>query len=367
MKALAITPGVADSLRLIDAPVPSLHEIPGGRGVLVQVLRTGICGTDRELFHGHFGQAPAGEDCLILGHESLGRIVATAPGVPASHAPGTLVVATVRRPGLTPYDRIGMQDMSPQSSHIERGIGSMHGFMAEFYADDATYLVPVPAQLINVGVLAEPLSVVEKGIRQAFEIQRRMKIWQPARAAVIGAGPIGLLAAMALRMRGMEVTTFSRRTAPYANSDLLAAAGIAYQSTGDGTLENVVVAPFDIIFEASGSSVRVFEAASLLANNGVLILSSITIGGQALTIDADAFNRAFVFGNKVMAGTVNSAYEDFQLAIDDMIRAEMLYPGWLGRMLTTPIVGLDRVEEVRAQLQDGRGAIKAYIEVAPLG
>ena len=144
MRAVAVRPGIADSLHVRSVPRPSLDEIPDGRGVLVRVLRVGLCGTDREINDAEFGEAPAGEDALILGHESLGRVEAVGAAVPASLAPGTLVVATVRRPGSSPYDAIGQYDLSTSDDFPERGIRRAHGFLAEFYADDADYLVPLP-------------------------------------------------------------------------------------------------------------------------------------------------------------------------------------------------------------------------------
>ena len=223
--AVAVHPGKADSMHVRDVPRPSVDAIPGGRGVLVKMIRVGLCGTDREIDAAEFGEAPAGDDFLIIGHENLGRIEAVGPNVPSTLKPGGLVVATVRRPGSTIYDLIGLQDMTTGEDFTERGIRRAHGYLAESYAEDAAYLVALPESLEKAGVLLEPLSIVEKGIRQAYEIQRRLHVWQPARAAVLGAGPVGLLAALALRLRGIEVEVLSRRAAPYLNSDLVEAIG----------------------------------------------------------------------------------------------------------------------------------------------
>src|SRR5438309_10824996 len=208
MKAIAVYPGKPNSLHLADLPKPSVKDIPDGRGVLVQVLRVGVDGTDKEINAAEYGQAPQGYDFLVTGHESFGCVVEVGSNV-HSVAPGDYVVATVRRPGSSIYDLIGTNDMTTDSVYFERGINLRHGYLTEYYVDDAEFIVKVPAGLTNIGVLLEPISVAEKGIEQAYEIQRRLKVWRPERAAVLGAGPLGLLAALALCLRGLEVTVLS--------------------------------------------------------------------------------------------------------------------------------------------------------------
>ena len=207
MKAIAVIPGKADSIHLREAPRPSLDEVPGGRGVLVRVLRVGVDGTDKEINAAEYGAPPPGDEYLILGHESLGRVEAVGPSV-TEVAAGDYVVASVRRPGSSLYDAIGLQDMTTDDSYFERGINLRHGFLAEYYVDAAEYLVRLPQGLKRVGVLMEPTSVAEKAIGQAWEIQRRLKVWRPRKAAVLGTGTLGLLASMILKLRGLDVTAF---------------------------------------------------------------------------------------------------------------------------------------------------------------
>src|SRR5205809_1748773 len=136
MKAVAVVPGKPNSVHLADLPKPSVAEIPGGRGVLVRVLRVGVDGTDKEIVAAEYGQAPPGAGFLITGHESLGEVVEVGPNVPSSLRPGTLVVATVRRPGASVYDRIGMQDFTTDDVYFERGINLLHGYLTEYYVED---------------------------------------------------------------------------------------------------------------------------------------------------------------------------------------------------------------------------------------
>jgi threonine dehydrogenase-like Zn-dependent dehydrogenase len=214
--------------------------------------------------------------------------------------------------------------------------------------------------------LLEPTTVVEKGIAQAYEIQRRLRVWRPRKAAVMGAGTIGLLAAMALRLRGLEVTVFGRTARPYLNSDLIESLGARYESTVTLPITQGAArhGPFDLIFEATGSSAVVFESMQALGKNGVLVLSSVTGGDQRIEVPADRINLDFVLGNKVMVGTVNANREYFELGVKDLAQAEAQYPGWLRQLLTHPVRGLENWQRLLDTLTTAKGAIKVYCEVA---
>jgi glucose 1-dehydrogenase len=365
MKAVAVFPGKPNTMHLRDVAQPSITEIPDGRGVLVKVLRVGLDGTDKEINAAEYGAAPPGYDFLITGHESFGRVIEVGPKV-SELAVGDYVVATVRRPGSSIYDRIGTYDMTTDDMYYERGINLRHGYLSEYYVDDPAYIVKIPPGLKGVAVLLEPTTVVEKGIAQAFEIQRRLRVWRPRRAAVMGAGTIGLLAALALRLRGLEVTVFGRTAAPYLNSDLIEALGARYESTVTTPIAEGArkYGPFDLIFEATGSSPVVFESMLALAKNGVLVLSSVTGGDKRIEVPADRINLEFVLGNKVMVGTVNANREYFEMGVTDMAHAESQYPGWLGRLLTHPVKGLENWKLMLETLTTAKGAIKVYCEVA---
>ena len=365
MRAVVVTPGMANSVRLAEVRKPVVSDMPGGRGVLVKVLRVGLDGTDKEINAAEYGMAPPGDDHLVLGHESFGRVEAVGPHV-TELAPGDFVVATVRRPGTSLFDAIGAYDFTTDDTYYERGINLRHGYLAEYYVDAPEYIVRVSPILKEVGVLLEPTSVVEKGIAQAYEIQRRLRVWRPRRAAVVGSGTIGLLATLALRLRGLHVTVFSLAPRPYLNSDLVEALGVRYESVGELPIREGAKrdGPFDIIFEASGFSPAVFEAMEALGKNGVLVLSSVTGGVRTAEVPADRINLGFVLGNKVMVGTVNGNREYFEIGARDLAQAEADHPGWLGRLLTHPVRGLDNYMQVFEALTTGKGVIKAFCVVA---
>ena len=365
MKAIAVHPGKPESIHLAELPMPGVADVPDGRGVLVKVLRVGVDGTDKEINAAEYGQAPPGYDFLVIGHECFGRVVEVGSNV-TELKKGDYVVPTVRRPGGSFYDRIGQYDMTTDETYFERGINLRHGYLTEHFVDEPEYIVKVPQGLRHVGVLLEPTSVIEKGILQAYEAQRRLKIWRPRRAAVLGAGTIGLLAAVSLRMRGLEVTSFGRKRPPFKNADLLSEIGARYVSTEATSLGDAAQkhGPFDLMFEATGAASMVFAAMEHLGKNGVLILSSVTGGGREIGVPADKINLGFVLGNKVMVGTVNANREYFEAGVYDLSRAELEYPGWLAKLLTHPVDGLGNYKEMMRLLTEEKNAIKVFVNVA---
>jgi threonine dehydrogenase-like Zn-dependent dehydrogenase len=366
MKAIAVVPGRPNSVHLAELAKPSPSDVPGGRGVLVKVLRVGVDGTDKEINAAEYGAAPEGYDFLVVGHEGFGQVEAVGPNVTFLR-PGDFVVATVRRPGKSIYDAIGLQDMTTDDEYFERGINLRHGYLTEYYVEDEQFVVKMPQGLKEVGVLLEPMTVAQKGITQAYEIQRRLKVWKPRTAAVMGAGTLGLLATLVLRLRGLDVTTFGRTPRPYLNADLVDAIGGRYVNTVERSITDAAreFGPFDLIFEGTGSSAVVFESMQVLAKNGALVLTSITGGNHTLQVPADRINLDFVLGNKVMVGSVNASRDNFETGVRDMSQAEAEYPGWLQQLLTHPVRGLEAYREIFDRLQNPNGAIKIFCEVAP--
>ena len=367
MKAIAITPGRPDSIHLRDVPMPSLADLPDGQGVLVKTLSVGVDGTDKEINAAEYGAPPAGDDYLIIGHESFGVVEAVGANV-TQFRPGDYVVASVRRPGSSLYDQIGLQDMTTDDTYFERGINLCHGYLSEYFVEDVEYLIRIPDNLKTVAVLMEPTSVAHKAINQAYEIQRRLRVWRPRRAAVLGVGTLGLLATLFLRLRGIEVVAMARTKPPFLNADLLAEIGARYISTKDTTLTQAAeqFGPFDFIFEATGFSPLVFEAMDALGKNGVLAMVSVTGGERTVEVPADHINQGFVLGNKVAFGSVNASRADFESGVKDLAQAELAYSGWLSKLLTHPIKGLHNYQQLMRTLTDAKGAIKVFCEIAPL-
>ncbi len=367
MQAIAVIPGTPDSIHLRTVRRPELNDVADGRGVLVRVLRVGVDGTDKEINAAEYGAAPEGDDHLILGHESFGIVEAIGANV-KEVAVGDYVVASVRRPGSSLYDRVGLQDMTTDDVYYERGISLRHGFLAEYFADSADFIIKIPRELRDVGVLMEPTSVAEKAIAQAYEIQRRLRVWRPRKALVIGTGTLGLLACGILRQRGLEVVALGRSTRPYLNAELLDDLGVTYQSTSTLSILDAArdFGPFDIILEGTGASQLVFQAMEALGKNGVLVMVSVTGGDKMVEVPADRINQGFVLGNKVAVGSVNASREDFERGVQDLSQLELSHPGWLGRLLTHPVRGLENYRELMQTLTMMKGGIKVYCDIAPL-
>jgi glucose 1-dehydrogenase len=367
MKALAVIPGKPNTIHLREVPKPRIDNLPEGRGVLIKLLNVGVDGTDKEINAAEYGAAPAGDEYLIIGHESFGRVESVGPNVTEFH-PGDYVSLTVRRPGSSLYDKIGTYDMTTDDVYFERGINLRHGFLAEYAVDAPEYIIRVPENLKHVGVLMEPMSVAQKAIEQAYRIQQRLRVWKPKRAAVLGSGTLGLLATLVLRLRGVEVTSFGNTMPPFLNSTLIEEIGARYVSTEELSLTDASskYGPFDLILEGTGYSPLVFEAMDVLAKNGVLAMVSVTGGSRHLEVPSDKINLGFVLGNKVAFGSVNANREYFESGVKDLSTAELQYPEWLRKVLTHPVKGLENYTEMIRLLTEAKGAIKVYCEVSAM-
>lgn len=366
MKAIAVRPGKPNSVHLADLPKPKLTDVADGRGVLVKVLKVGVDATDKEINEAKYGNAPPGYDFLVLGHESFGVVAEVGPNV--KHVrPGDYVTATVRRPGGSIYDQIGTSDMTSEETYYERGINLLHGFLTEYYVDDAEFIVQMPVGLKHLHVLAEPMSCAAKAVEQAFEVQRRMKVWRPRVAFVLGAGQIGLLSTLVLRLRGLEVFTIARSPAPNLKAEIAEGFGAHYVSTERTPLAELVknVGRADLIVDATGSSAMAFGAMEHLGHNGVLVWTSITGGQARVELPGDKINIEWVLGNKLLLGSVNANRKHFEKGIRDLALGEVMYPGVIERILTNPVQGLDHYAQMMQLLVEDKNSLKVYVEVAP--
>lgn len=320
MKAIAITPHQAHSARMIEIPRPAAPA----DGALVRIIEIGIDGTDMELESGHIGQAPAGDDFLVIGHESVGVVEQAGPE--SSLRAGDLVVAMVRRPDDCPNCLAGSSDMCVKGEYTERGIFRAHGLLTEYYADRDPYLVKIPPALRSLGALLEPLSVAEKAVRHAWEIQHRL-LWEPRRTLVFGAGSLGLLAAFLLRLRGMEVDVYSREPRESARAKLLEGSGARY-------FTQIPSGEYDFIFEATGAPQLVLAGMGMLRSNGVMAILGVSGSHEQLPVAVGEFNNRIVLHNHVVFGSVNSNRCDFDQGVLDLAALEQRWPGLLGALFT---------------------------------
>jgi threonine dehydrogenase-like Zn-dependent dehydrogenase len=311
----------------------------------------------------------------VLGHESFGQVEDAAGSGPQA---GDYVVATVRR-GCDRCDhcRAGMSDFCDTGGFVERGILGMDGFLAEWYVEDPAYLVRVPPELRQIGVLLEPLSVVEKALQQAFAAQIRVpgrpvadldpwragpSSWRAGRALVLGAGPIGMLSALALRLAGVDDVTIVERTRRPNKAALIERAGATYRPTGGGHLAELLPGErFDLILEATGASSAVVDALPLLAANGVVCLTGIFAAGQpAESLALNDLFREMVYRNQAIVTSVNSNRSYFERGVETMARFEARWPGLLGDLITRRMP-MDRYAEAIEPERDG---VKTVVEVS---
>src|SRR2546425_1479872 len=334
MRALAVIPRKPGTSVVREVPDP----VPNDDEVVVDVVRVGLCGTDAEIDRGEYGLAPPGSDFLILGHESFGRVsrpARRANGKTAQLSESAAVVASVRRPDGCPNCSRGEADMCLWGKYTERGIEGLHGFCAERYAERPEYLFPVPEEIADVAVLLEPLTISEKGWRHVTFAQRRMTVWEPRRALVTGAGPVGILAAVLLRLRGLDVTVVERTEKPERRA-LLGTIGATYAATSVTPLVELAGprGHVDVALEATGSAQVAFALMDLLGPNGVLVLTSVTGGMRPLEVPADDINKRLVLWNALVLGAANANAADFRQGIADLVAAEERWPGFLGSLIT---------------------------------
>jgi threonine dehydrogenase-like Zn-dependent dehydrogenase len=324
MRAIAVFPN-SRAVELIQVEEPQLVH---PSDVKLRILEVGICGTDREICSFRYGTPPEGSDYLILGHEALGEVVAVGPAVRDVRV-GDLVVPMVRRP--CPHAkchacRAGRPDFCVTGDFTERGIKGLHGFLAEYVVDDTQYMHVVPATLRTAGVLAEPLSIAEKAFAQAIHIEQRMP-WlrgitprSPERgeltAAILGAGAVGLLGAMALRAMDVETYVYDRVPPPNPKSQLVELIRAHYVSpTDSGMTFTDLIGHVHFIYEAAGVSQLAFQAIMALSPNSILVFTGVPGDGARKELDTDTLMRNMVLKNQVILGTVNADAAAYASAI----------------------------------------------------
>jgi threonine dehydrogenase-like Zn-dependent dehydrogenase len=340
MNAVAVIPGTR-TVRVVDRPEPM---ITARDEVKVRVLRVGICGTDREEAAGGRAKASPAHEDLVLGHEMFGRVVEAGAAVTRVR-PGDFAVFTVRRGcGRCRPCSLQRSDMCRTGLYAERGIWGLDGYQAEYVVDHEAFLVRVAPDLEPVGVLAEPFSVAEKAIAEAVHVQRTRLPdsatsldWLAGRRCLVaGLGPIGLLAALSLSLRGADVWGLDVVDATTARPQWLTAIGGHYLDGRrvDPNRATDQIEEFDVIVEATGIASLQFELLDVLAMNGVYALTGIPSGDRPLKLDASALMRRLVLRNQLLVGSVNASRDHFDVAVHDLALAERLWPGQAARLIT---------------------------------
>jgi len=320
MKAITVEPGKPGTARLEDIPEPDPRE----GSILVEAIAVGVCGTDAEIAEGKYGWAPAGHTRLVLGHESLGRVLD--PGPNSSLKPGDLVVGIVRRPDPVPCSNcaVGEWDMCRNGQYTERGIKQIHGFMSERWRIEPEYAVKVDSSLGLLGVLLEPMTVISKALEQVVMVGRR-SFWEAETVLVTGAGPIGLLAACGARLFGKEVHVLDRVEAG-PKPELVRALGATYHS---GSVADVPFEP-DAIIECTGVGAVIADSIQKIGAGGVVCLTGVGQGGRTGNVVADV-SAKIVLRNNVIVGSVNANKRHWYRAGAALARADR---AWLSRLIT---------------------------------
>ncbi len=340
MKAVALSPGTtAVGLTHLDEPA-----VVSPDDVKVRVLRVGICGTDREEAAGGRALAPDGRTELVIGHEMFGQVVGTGKSVTRVKS-GDYAVFTVRRGcGECLPCLMNRSDMCLTGKYRERGIWGMDGYQTEFVVDREQYIVRVPDDLEPVGVLTEPLSVAEKAIDESTRVQSArlpeaaaVPNWlRGKRCLVAGLGPIGLLAGLALRLRGAEVYGLDVVDAASSRPQWLTHIGGTYVDGRTVSPDKVVreLGEMALIFEATGVASLEFNLLDALGKNGIYVLTGIPGGDRPLQIDGAELIRRLVLGNQVMIGSVNASRGYFQMAVDDLVRAGLTWGDHVEKLIS---------------------------------
>lgn len=367
MRALAVFPA-EKAIRIIDDhPAPVIAQ-PGD--VLLRMLEVGICGTDREIACFDYGRPPPGSPYLVLGHESLARVLEVGPAV-TRVKPGDLVVTMVRRPCPHPDCRActrGRQDFCFTGDFTERGINGRHGFMTERVVDEERYMHVVPEALRAVGVLTEPLTIAEKALQQVWDVQDRLPWTLPGtlpgqgpgqRALVLGAGPVGLLGCLALRVRGFDTWVFSLEPQGGPKARWVESVGAHYLCGAEVPVNALArtVGEIDLVYEATGAAAISFAALEELGANGVFVFTGVPGRKGPIEVDASLLMRRMVLDNQLVFGTVNADADAFEHAIADLGRFHERWPNALAALIT----GHYRLDDYAELLTGARAGIKRVI------
>lgn len=357
MKALAITPGVAEA-EIIEIAEP---EVSFPTEIKLKVLEVGICGTDREEVLGGRADAPPQASHLIIGHEMLGQVVDTGSEV-VKVSKGDYAAFTVRRGcGKCYACKNNRSDMCYTGNYKERGIKSLHGFETAFVVDNEQYVIKVPESVKTVGVLAEPMSIVQKAISEALTVQSaRLPLlntddsWIKGKKTVVaGIGAIGILAAIALNLRGAEVIGIDIVDEQSKRPQLLKQLGGSYINAQNIKIEDIdkQLGQIDFILEAAGVAQLGFDLIDVLGTNGIYVMTGIPGEGKPVCLQGAQAMSQIVLKNQVIMGSVNADSTHFELGIRDLEKAKKKWGDLIDNLITArvPYTDFTRALEYRSQ------------------
>jgi threonine dehydrogenase-like Zn-dependent dehydrogenase len=350
LKALAVTPGLPETAGVIDVPEP-----PEDHGsILVRSRLLGICGTDREIAHDGYGSPPPGKERLVLGHESLGEVIEAPEG--SGFAQGDLVVGVVRRPDPMPCAACAAEewDMCLTDQFCERGIKDYDGYGSERFRVDPRFAIRLDPALGDLGVLLEPTSILAKAFERAGQIADRPWL-EPQVALITGAGPIGLIAALLARQRGLETHVLDRATEG-PKPELVAGLGAHYHAT---PVSELAISP-DLVMECTGVGEIVVDVTHLASPGAVIALTGISHSERVGEARLDAFNKDLVLANKVVFGAVSAGRRHYEQAAAALADADAR---WLERLITRRVP----LAEWPAALEKRRYDIKIVVDMTTGG
>jgi len=348
MKAITVEPKKPGTVRLEDIQEPDLRD----GSILVEAVVSAVCGTDIEIAEGKYGWAPPGQTRLVLGHESLGRVID--PGLSTLFKKGDLVAGLVRRPDPVPCPNcaVGESDMCRNGRYTERGIKEIHGFMSERWRIEPEYAIKVNPSLGILGVLLEPTTVITKALEQVIAIGQR-SFWEPKTLLVTGAGPIGLLAAGVARLSGVEVHVLDRvETGP--KPELVRAIGATYHT---GSVLDIGFEP-DVIIECTGVGSVIADSIQKIAAGGIVCLTGVGTGGIVTRAVGD-IAAAGVLKNNVIVGSVNANKRHWYKANERLVRLDQK---WLRRLITR----IEKPENFKQALERKPDDIKVVIQFSEI-
>ncbi len=344
MRAVAVFPSEKKVSLITDHPEPAL-EAP--TSVKLKVLEVGVCGTDREICTFEYGEAPPAFPYLVLGHESLAEVIEVGSGVQRIK-PGDLAVLSVRRPcpEMCPACQVGRQDFCYTGHFKERGINKLHGYMTELVVEDQQYVYVVPKELRDIAVLTEPLTITEKAFDQLSTIRARMPWYDQLsnsnirNALILGAGPVGLLAAMKMVVEGFNTYIYSLGKGDVAKDKIIKGIGATFIAAEDVKACDVLQhcgCQVDVVIEALGAAAVSFEVLRALEQNAIFVFTGVPGRKGPIPFDLTDLMKELVLKNQLVFGTVNAGPNHFRSSIADLERFSLKFPEAVRDLITARI------------------------------